>query len=73
MDAKNLYSKEVLDSQGNKIGKISDMDVDMSKGVINHIILSSGLTTKYIIKLDEIMTIGDKVILKIKKDELVKK
>ena len=72
MDAKKLYSKEVLDVQGNKIGKIADIDVDMALGVVNHIAVAAGLAKKYEVKLHQIMTIGDKVILKVKKDELEK-
>ena len=72
MDARKLYSKEVLDTQGNKIGRITDIDVDMVLGVVNHVIVAAGLTKKYEVKLHQIMTIGDKVILKVKRDELGK-
>jgi sporulation protein YlmC with PRC-barrel domain len=73
MNARKLFNKEVIDAQGNKIGRVADLDVDMVNGVINHIIVASGLIKKYEIKLEKIMTIGDKVILKIQKDELQKK
>jgi sporulation protein YlmC with PRC-barrel domain len=73
MNAKRLFNKEVIDAQGNNIGRVADIDVDMVNGVINHIIVAAGLTKKYAIKLDKIMTIGDKVILKIQRDELQKK
>ena len=72
MDAKKLFSKEVLDAQGNKIGKIADIDVDMALGVVNHIVVTAGLTKKHKVKLHQIMTIGDKVILNVKRDELEK-
>ena len=73
MNARKLYNKEVIDAQGNNIGRVADIDVDMVNGVINHIIVAAGLIKKYEIKLDKIMTIGDKVILKIQRDELQKK
>jgi sporulation protein YlmC with PRC-barrel domain len=73
MNARKLFNKQVIDARGNNIGKVSDIDVDMVNGVINHIIVAAGLTRKYEIKLDKIMTIGDKVILKIQRDELQKK
>ena len=70
MNARRLFHKEVIDSQGNNIGRVADINVDMVNGVINHIIVTAGLIKKYEIKLDKIMTIGDKVILKIQRDEL---
>jgi sporulation protein YlmC with PRC-barrel domain len=73
MNAKRLFNKEVIDAQGNKIGRVEDIDVDMVNGVTNHVIVSAGLMKKYEIKLDKIMTIGDKVILKIQRDELQKR
>ena len=73
MNVKELLGKEVLDVHGNKIGKVADLDVDMLHAVINHVILKSGLTKKYNIKVDEIVTIGDKVILRTGADELRKR
>lgn len=70
MNAKKLFNKEVLDAQGNTIGKVDDIFVDMDKGVVVHVVVKAGLIKKYDIKLDKITTIGDKIILKIKKDEL---
>ena len=73
MNAKKLFNKEVIDARGNNIGRVADIDVDMVNGVINHIVVTAGLTKKYEIKLDKITTIGDKVILKIQMDELQKR
>jgi sporulation protein YlmC with PRC-barrel domain len=73
MNARKLFNKEVIDAQGNNIGKVADINVDMVNGVVNHIIVAAGLIKKYEIKLDKIMTIGDKVILKIQRNELQKK
>ncbi|HEX75770.1 MAG TPA: hypothetical protein G4O12_04215 [Dehalococcoidia bacterium] len=73
MNVKELLGKEVLDVHGDKIGKVADLDVDMLHAVINHVILKSGLTKKYNIKVDEIVTIGDKVILRTGADELRKR
>ena len=73
MNVRRLFNKEVIDVQGNNIGRVADIDVDMVNGIINHIIVAAGLIKKYEIKLDKIMTIGDKVILKIQRDELQKK
>lgn len=73
MDTKELFGKEVLDVNANKIGKVVDIDFDMQQGVVNYIVAKSGLTKKYHITLDRIDKIGDKVILKIAEDEIRKK
>jgi PRC-barrel domain. len=70
MNTKELFSKEVLDANANKIGKVIDMDFDMEQGTIDHIVVKAGLTKKYHIALDKIEKIGDKIILKVKEDEL---
>jgi len=73
MNTKELFGKEVLGVNANRIGKVADMDFDMQQGIINHIVVKAGLTKKYAVSLDEIDKIGDKVILKIAEDELGKK
>ncbi len=73
MNAKKLFNKEVLDSQGNVIGRVDDICVDMDKRTVSHIVVKAGLLKKFDINLDKIMTIGDKIILNIKKDELPQK
>jgi sporulation protein YlmC with PRC-barrel domain len=37
MNARTLFNKEVIDAQGNKIGRVTDIDVDMANDVISHI------------------------------------
>ena len=73
MNTKELFGKEVLDVNANSIGKVADVDLDMQQGVINHIIVRTGLTKKYLISLDKIEKIGDKVILELREDELKRK
>ena len=73
MNTKELFGKEVLDINANRIGKVSDIDFDLSQGVLNHIIVKSSLTRKYAVGLDKIEKIGDKLLLKITQDELGKK
>jgi sporulation protein YlmC with PRC-barrel domain len=70
MNTKELFGKEILDVNANRVGKISDIDFDMQQGVINHIVVKAGLTKKYDITLDKIDKIGDKIILKIGEDQL---
>ena len=73
MNTKKLFNKEVLDSQGNVIGRVDDVSVDMDKRIVSSIVVKTGLLKKIDINLDKITTIGDKIILNIKKDELPQK
>ena len=70
MNYKSINGKEVLDTDGYAIGKIDDIDFDIEKGIINHLIMKSGFTTRRPITLDKIMSIGDKAILKVRKVDL---
>jgi len=73
MNTKELFSKEVLDVNANRVGKVADIDFDMRQGVINHIVVKAGLTKKYDVSLDKIDKIGDKIVLRIGGYELGKK
>jgi len=70
MLVKNLFSREVIDDRGDKVGKVTDMDVDMKAGVINYIVISTGFMNKRDVRLDKIKSVGDTVILNVKKDAL---
>ena len=70
MKTSEFFGKEVLDADAIKVGKVDDIDVDVLKGTVNSIIVKSGLIKKYVLSLDKIDKIGDKVILRIKAAEL---
>ena len=70
MKAKELFGREVLDIDANRIGKVADLDVDVLQGVVNDMVVKAGLTKKYVINLSQIDKIGDKVILRIRADDL---
>ena len=70
MKTSELFGKEVLDVDAIKVGKVADIDVDVLKGVVNHMIVKAGLTKKYVVSLDNIDKIGDKVILRIRTEAL---
>jgi sporulation protein YlmC with PRC-barrel domain len=72
MNTGELFGKEVLDSSANKIGKVVDLDFDVQKGMIDHIVIKAGLTKRYIMGLDKIDKIGDRIVLNIGEDELQK-
>jgi len=70
MHTSELFGKEVLDVDADRIGKIVDIDVDLLQGLVNHIIVKAGLTKKYVVSLDKIDKIGDKVILLVRANDL---
>jgi len=70
MNTNELFGKEVLDVNANRVGKVADIDVDVLQGVVNHMIVKAGLTKKYVVSLDKIDKIGDKVVLRVTKDDL---
>jgi sporulation protein YlmC with PRC-barrel domain len=70
MKTNEFFGKEVLDADANRIGKVADIDVDLLKGVVNHMVVRAGLTKKFNISLDKIEKVGDKVILRIRANDL---
>jgi sporulation protein YlmC with PRC-barrel domain len=70
MLVKKVFAREVIDSVGNRAGRIVDMDVDMAAGTIHHVVLSTGLFKTREMKLDKIKNVGDTIILKIKREEI---
>jgi sporulation protein YlmC with PRC-barrel domain len=72
MLVKKIIGKEVIGSHGDKIGKISDFDIDVVSARVNFAVISVGFGTKYKIKLDDIVTVGDKVIIRLNEEDLKK-
>ena len=72
MNTNELFGREVLDMNAKSIGKVTDIDFDLHKGIINHILIRAGINKKYFIDVDKIDKVGDKVILTINKDEVTK-
>ena len=73
MITKDLFDKEVLDINADKVGKLLDIDFDLKSGIVNHIIVQAGLFKLYDINVSQIDKIGDKLILGIAKKDLKKK
>lgn len=72
MLVKKMLGKEVIGSHGDKIGKISDLDIDIVSAKVKNAVISAGFGKKYRIKLDDIITIGDTVIIRLNEDDLKK-
>jgi sporulation protein YlmC with PRC-barrel domain len=72
MLVKKLIGKEVISAHGDKLGKIADIEIDLLSSKVKSAVISAGFNTKYKIKLDDIVTIGDTVILRLNADDLKK-
>ena len=72
MKAKKLFGKEIIDADAKVVGKIVDVELDVSDASIRSILVKSGLGKKLSIPPQDIEKIGDKVVLKIAKDKLQK-
>lgn len=70
MHISKIMGKGVLDKNANIVGKVDDFNIDISSWTINHLVVKLGLIKKLPISVDKIDKIGDKVILKITKEEL---
>jgi len=70
MLVKKLLGKEVIGSHGDKIGKIADLDIDVVSGIVKYAVINAGFNVKYKIKLDDIVTVGDTVILRLSGSDL---
>jgi sporulation protein YlmC with PRC-barrel domain len=72
MLVKKLLGKEVIGSGGDKIGKIADLEIDLLSAKVKSAVISSGFNKKYKIKLEDIITVGDTVILRLSETDLKK-
>ncbi len=70
MRAKDLFGREVSDVDAKVIGKIVDVNIDVSKASIVGILAKSGLTKTLAILPQDVDKIGDKIVLKIARDKL---
>jgi sporulation protein YlmC with PRC-barrel domain len=67
-----MIGKEVIGSHGDKIGKLADFDIDVLSGRVKSAVISAGLGKKYKIKLDDIVTVGDTIIIRLTLEDLKK-
>ncbi len=66
----DLLKKEVLDNKANKVGYVSDVDLNVPQGTVAHYVLRTGVFKKIPLTPDRIDKVGEKVLLKITRDEL---
>jgi sporulation protein YlmC with PRC-barrel domain len=72
MHTSELLGKQVFDKNGNKVGKVVDIDINLPQWTVNRMVLKIGMIKKLAIGVDIIDKVGDKIILKITRDELEK-
>jgi sporulation protein YlmC with PRC-barrel domain len=70
MNTSELIGKEVMDKNGNNVGKVADIDINFPQWTVNQLIVRIGMIKKIPIGIDKIDKIGDKIILKTAKSEL---
>jgi sporulation protein YlmC with PRC-barrel domain len=70
MNIKKIIGKSVFDKNANTVGKVVDFDIDISSWTISNFIVKSGMIKTLKIGVDKIDKLGDKVLLKVTKEEL---
>jgi sporulation protein YlmC with PRC-barrel domain len=70
MRAKDLIGKEILDAKAKRVGKVSDLEVNVTTWAVEHLDVKSGFTKGHIVSLDKIHVVGDKIILNVSEEEL---
>jgi sporulation protein YlmC with PRC-barrel domain len=69
---KDILGKEVLDSKGDLSGRVSDMEINLSTGIVRQIFIKSGLFRTISLKPDDIITAGDRIIMRHRKADTKK-
>lgn len=73
MNVKELFGKEVVDAQAENIGRVTDLDIDIERGVVNHIVVKAGLVRRYIVRPEQIEKLGDRILLNLSEAQLQRK
>jgi len=66
---KKILGKEVLDAGGDLVGRVADMEIDLVNGAIRQLFIKSGFTHRSSVKPDDIITAGDRVIIRKRKPD----
>ena len=70
MNTSELFGKEVMDVNINRIGKVSDIEFSTSTWKISRLIIKAGLAKKHSVGVEDIDRIGDGITLNIEEDKL---
>ena len=71
MHAKDLSGKDIVDSHGDKVGVVDDVEIDVTSKSVTGIIAKEGtissklgMGAERIIPMEKVSAIGDKIILR---------
>jgi sporulation protein YlmC with PRC-barrel domain len=73
MITKELFGREVLDAEAKQIGKVTDLDFDKNKGVIDYLVVKAGSIKYYEVSFQDVSAIGDRILLKVAENQLKRK
>ena len=65
MKGSSLIGLEIIDSEARAIGKVSDIELDITTWTVTKLVIKTGMMKKASVSVHDIDKIGDKVILKI--------
>ena len=71
MHAKDLSGKDIVDANGDKVGVVDDVEIDVMNKMVTGLVAKEGsissklgMGEERMISMDMVDTIGDKIILK---------
>ena len=67
-----IIGKMVLDKNANTVGKVVDANIAFPGWEVKHLLVKIGLLKKLNIEIAKVDKMGDKIILNVAKEELVK-
>lgn len=72
MFLKKMLGKEVLYSNGDLAGKVSDIEMDLVNGAIKQVVIKRGLSKAFSVNSDDVITAGDRIIIRNRKADTKK-
>jgi sporulation protein YlmC with PRC-barrel domain len=67
-----IIGKMVIDKNANTVGKVVDANVTFPGWEVKHLLVKIGFIKKLNIEIDKVDKMGDKIILNVAKNELLK-
>jgi len=64
MNTSGLIGRQVLDKDGNNVGKVADIVINVPNWTVNRLIVRTGIFKKTLIDVEKVDKVGDKIILK---------
>jgi sporulation protein YlmC with PRC-barrel domain len=72
MKSREIIGKEVIDSAAKIIGRVQDLEIDLTKWTVSGVIITRGFLRKATIPAGNMDKVGDKVVLKVAMDKIQK-